>query len=135
MTTKKRNKPYRPRLVKGPVMKELHDVIGMGLHVSYRMLRDNPTEAAFRQLIQILNMVGLTIEGDPRFADEIRIVNSGSLALNQIGAKVGPIGALPYELAPVVNAVNCIDTLLPRLDASKLHQANLKLYALGLNGG
>jgi hypothetical protein len=133
VTAKKRNKPYRPKNVRIPVMKDMHDVIGMGMHTSYMMLRDAPSEEAFQQLAQIINMVGISIIGDERFVDEARIIESASLAMIQIGAKAGPIGALPYELLPVVNAVNCIDAMLPRLDGSKLHQANAQLYALGLN--
>lgn len=130
MSGQKRTKKYVPKPVRSPVMQELHDQIAMGLHTAYRNLVSAPDENAFSMLARIFNMVGLSIEGDPRFADALILINSGASAMNQIGAKTGPLRAMPFELLPVRNAVNAIDQLLPRLDVVRLHQANMKLLSM-----
>jgi hypothetical protein len=134
MTAKKRNKPYRPRPVRLPVAKGFHDIVAMGMHTAFVTLRDAPNEDAFAQLARIFRMIDMSMEGDVKFADEQRIIDSGFAAMNQIGAKVGLIGARPYELMPVLNAINCIDRLLPRLDVMKIHLANTRVQVLESQG-
>ncbi len=127
--TRKRS-TYRPRLVSIPVMKEMHDQIAMGMHTALAALERDPGENAFSMLASIFNMVGLAIDGDARFDVEMLQVKSGSRAMNQIGAKEGPLRALPLELLPVRNAVNTIDALLPRLNIWGLHHANVQMRGM-----
>jgi len=127
---RKRTKKYVPKRVSSPVMPELHDIIAMGMHTSFSTLKSRPDENAFSMLARIVGMVGRAIEGDPRFAAERLQINSAGAALNQIGAKVGPLRATALELLPVLNAVRMIDVILPRLDVAKLHQANLDMACL-----
>jgi hypothetical protein len=132
VTAKKRNKPYRPRLIRAPVMRELHDEIAMGLHTAYGTLACAPDRNAIEMLAQILGMIGLAVEGEERFANGLRQIDSGMRALEQIGAKTGELTATKLELAPILNAVRTADAMLPRLDVVKLHLANVKLTAMSV---
>lgn len=127
--TRKRS-AYRPSLKRVPVTKELHDQIGMGLHTAYAVLERAPDATAVDQLAEGLGMVGLAIEGDARFTDALRQVDSAVRALEQIGAKGGTLTTTALELAPIRNAVLEVDSLLPRLDGVKLFQALQKLRVM-----
>jgi hypothetical protein len=127
--TRKRS-AYRPSLKRVPVMKELHDQIGMGLHTAYGVLERAPDQTAVNQLAEGLGMVGIAVEGDARFADALRIVDSAMRTLEQIGAKGEKLSATPLELLPIRNAVLAVDSLLPRLVGVKLFQALQKLRVL-----
>jgi len=119
----------RPRLIRAPVMKELHDEIAMGMHMAYATLASAPDGNAFNMLASILNMVSLAIDGDSRFPDEARVLQSAVLAMNQIGRKTGALSATQIELLPVRNALGVVDKILPRLDVVKLHLAHTRLPA------
>jgi hypothetical protein len=127
--TRKRS-AYRPTLKHVPVMKELHDQIGMGLHTAYAVLERAPDRSALDQLSEGLGMVGLAIDGDERFADSQRQVDSALRALEQIAAKGDTLTVTAFELAPIRNAVSEVDLLLPRLDGVKLYLGLQKLRAL-----
>lgn len=127
--TRKRS-AYRPSPKRVPVMKELHDQIAMGLHMAYSFLERAPDAAAVDQLSEGLGMIGLAIESDARFTDELRQVDSGRRALEQIAAKGEKLTATPLELMPIMNAVSAADQILPRLDGVKLFKALQKLRVL-----
>jgi hypothetical protein len=116
--TRKRS-AYRPRPVRAPVMPELRDTIAMGLYTAYGVLERGPDEQALEQLRDIFNMVGLAIEGDARFADEMTRVNAGALSIAHNG-----------KWEHVGRAVTVIDLLLPRLDVGSLQRAMTKLRAM-----
>ena len=122
---------YQPRPIKAPVTKELHDQIGMGLHLSYAALKCAPSLDIVEHLAQVLGMVGLAIEDDPKFADQQILIDSGMRTLEQIGTK-SEVSATDLELLPLLRAVVAADKVVPRLDVLRLHNANLKLRALAM---
>lgn len=109
--TRKRS-AYRPRVINVPVTKGLHDEIALQMRLAYVVGNSD-------QLRDIFNMVGVAISGDVRFAEEVGVINAGAQALTGDGLR-------PIVLA----AVNEIDALLPRLDVTRLHMANMKLRKL-----
>ncbi len=126
--TRKRS-AYRPRLVQAPIMRELHDQIALGLHLSYEVVARAPNLEVVEHLAQILGMVGLAVENDPKFVDESRTIDSAMRALDQIASSTA---ATDLELAPLLLGVRAADAVVPRLDVIRLHKANLKLRALAV---
>lgn len=108
-------------------MRELHDQIGMGLHLSYEVLKTAPTLELVEHLAQILGMVGLAVENDPKFVDESRTIDAAMRALDHIAASTA---AGAQELAHLLKGVNAADATVPRLDVIRLHQANIRMHAL-----
>lgn len=82
-------------------------------------------------MAQVLGMVGLAIEDDPKFANQQILIDSGMRALEQIGTK-SEVSATDLEMLPLLNAVVAADKVVPRLDVLRLHNANLKLRALAM---
>jgi len=128
--TRKRS-AYRPRQISAPVTRELHDHIGMGLHLTYEVLKTAPTHDLVEHLAQMLGMVGLAIEDDEKFSDQQRVIDAGMRVLEKLSDQA-TTPATETELVPLLNAVNVADRVVPRLDVLRLHNANLKLRALSM---
>jgi hypothetical protein len=96
----------------------------MGLHSALVVLSTKfASDETIEQLAEGIDMVGYTIDGDPRFKDEVILLNSGILALQALARRGLPIAATEFERVPITNAVNAVDAMLPRLDATKLFLA------------
>lgn len=124
---------HRPRLVRIPMTKGLHDQFGMTLHTSFAAMTLAPGRDQFDAIAQIFNVVALAIEDDQRFKLEALILASGASAMNQISAgydRTGIMRPTDLELLPVQNAINVCDWILPRIDVTKLHLANMRLSAI-----
>lgn len=121
---------HRPRLIRIPMMTDLHNEFGLVLHTALAALASAPDREQFDAIAQIFNVVGIAIDRDLRFGDEARILAGGAAAMNQIDDGYRRTGALrptALELAPVRNAVNVCDEILSRLDVTKLHLAQVRL--------
>jgi hypothetical protein len=108
--------------------KALHDEFGMQMHMSIATLRTKPCLEAFDSLGWLFNVVIVTVEGDPRFTDDLIHLHSGIRMMNQIADKC--TAGLPlkdYELGCLTSAASVVDDILPRLDITKLHMAYLQL--------
>ena len=108
--------------------KSLHDEFGIQMHMSIATLRTSPCLEAFDSLGWLFNVVIVTVEHDPRFTDDLIHLHSGIRMMNQIANKC--TAGLPlkdYELACITSAASVVDDILPRLDITKLHFANLQL--------
>ena len=119
---KKRNKAYKPKLIRIPMMKEIFDTFGMQMHVSYDTLIRSPNIDAFDALAQIFNVVTVTASKDNRFEHEMLYLNTGIATMNQIYKKCE--AGLPlkdHEAASIRVAVNAIERVLPYMDVSKLY--------------
>jgi hypothetical protein len=127
----KPRKAYKPKPIRIPMSKSLYDEFGMQMHTALASLRLNPTEDQFCALATIMNVVSVAIQDDSRF-DEYRIyVNTGISMMNQISNKCA--AGLPlkvFEIASLTIAVSAIDEMLPRMDVTKLHLANMTLKGL-----
>lgn len=111
--------------------KALHDEFGLQMHMALATLRTKPCVEAFDALGWIFNVVVITIEGDERFTDDLIHIHSGIRMMNQISNKcTAGIPLKDYELACLFSAANVIEEILPRLDITKLHMANLKLRGI-----
>lgn len=124
---------HRPRLIKIPMMASLHNQIALELHAALGALSISPARDQFDAIGQYFNMIGLAVEHDPRFTDEFVIIESGARAMNQIADcfdRTGTLQPTYFELLPVRNAVIACDQILPRIDVTKLHVANVKLAAM-----
>lgn len=114
---------YRPKHVRIP-MTGLRDMIALHMHASLASLARCGDVDSFDSLANIINMVGLTIQNDPRLEHEYRLVCGGAMAMNDIGRLIEanlPLQA--HHIAPVCVAVTAIDCLLGWIDVSKLYVA------------
>ena len=120
----------KPRLVRIPMSKALYDSFSMQLHTSLATLRTAPCLEAYDAIGWLFNVVAVVVEKDDRFKDDLIHLYSGIRMMNQIQNKCA--AGLPlkdYELACLFSAVQTVDEILPRLDVSKIHLANLHLKA------
>lgn len=126
-----KRKAYKPRPIRIPMTKTLFDEFGMQMHTALAALRVAPDEDQFCALAMIMNVVSVAIQDDSRF-DEYRIyVNTGISMMNQISNKCTAMLPLrDYEIASLTIAVSAIDEMLPRMDVTKLHLANMTLKGL-----
>jgi hypothetical protein len=123
---------HRPRLKNIP-MTNLRDQIGLELHVALAALSVAPAREQFDSIGQVLNIIGLTIEHDPRFPAEFRIIQGGASAMNQIAdgwTRTRTLRPTDLELLPIRNAVNVCDEISSRLDLTKLHLSIQKLRVM-----
>jgi hypothetical protein len=112
------------RLKRAPVTQGLADHIRMGLHSALVVLSTKfASDETIEQLAEGIDMVGYTIDGDPGFKDEVILLNSGILALQALARRGLPVVPTEFERVPITNAVNAVDAMLPRLDATKLFLA------------
>jgi len=128
--TARPRKQYRPRTINIPMVGEgeLHRLLALQLHGSLAALRHSPNSDAFDAIAALLNMALLALEHDSRFAHEARLIAGGASAMNQIADKVNAVPALrEFELRPIEVAVSTFDAILPRLDISRLHLAQVRL--------
>jgi hypothetical protein len=124
---------HKPRLIKIPMMKSMRNMIALELHTAFATLSIAPCRDQFDAIGQIFNMIGLAIEKDSRFPVEFRIVQSGTSAMVQISDgfdRTGVLRPTDLELLSVRNAVNVCDEILPRLDITRMHLANVALAAM-----
>ena len=121
---KKRNKAYKPKLIKIPMTKALYDEFGIQMHTAYAALINQSSLEAFNALAHIMNVVTQAASKDKRFSDEMLYLNTGIATMNQIANKCQ--AGLPlkdFESASIGLAVNTIDRILPYMDISKLYVA------------
>ena len=79
----------------------------------------------------ILNMIQVTIENDERFIHEAKLINGGAATLNQVSRKIESGQALQeFELGSIQVAVNTVDSILTRLDVTRMHLAQLTVRRL-----
>lgn len=127
---------HKPRLIKIPMTAGLHDQFGMALHAAFAALSVAPDRDQFDNIAQYFNVIGLAIEHDARFKDEALILNSGASAMQQIDGgwrRTGVLRPTALELLPVRNAINICDEILPRIDVTRLHLAQVQLANLRIN--
>lgn len=118
---RKRNKAYKPRLIRLPMTPGLSEQIALHMHASLASLRFAGDVDSFDSLAGIINMVGIAIEADPRFEREFRLVTGGAMAMNQISTLVeSGLKLKDHHIAPIQVAVNVIDEILGRIDVSRL---------------
>ena len=126
----KPRKKYRPRMVRIPMGKNLHDAFGMQMHASLATMRVQPCLEAWDALGWIFNVVCVTIKDDARFTSEMTQIQQGVEAMNECLPCAESNTMMPYSVtAQLTAAVSVIDDILPRLDVTKLHLANLSLKA------
>jgi hypothetical protein len=119
------------RLNRAPVTSALANEIRMGLHSALVVLRTKfASVETLEQLQEGIDMVGFSVEGNPKFKDEAVLLNSGSLALRALANRGLPISVTPYEYVPIETAVNTVDAMLPRLDTTRLYLALQRVRAV-----
>ena len=127
---KKRNKAYKPKLIKIPMTKELFDTFGMQMHVSYDVLTKTPDIDAFDALAQIFNVVTVTASKNKRFEHEMIYLNTGIATMNQVYTKCeAGLSLKEHEIASIGVAVSAIERVLPYMDVSKLYVSMNELRA------
>lgn len=119
---KKRNKAYKPKLIKIPMTKEMYDKFGFQMHTAYDELCRVPSADAFERLADILQVVSMTAAKDKRFEQEMLYLNTGIATMNQVFGKCE--AGLPlkeHEIAAIGVSVAAMDRVLPYMDVSKLY--------------
>lgn len=116
-------------MVKIPMCKPLADEFAMQMHVALATLRTAPAIEAYDALGWLINCVFVTIANDPKFEDDLAPIDAAIKTMNKLGQRCEGSPLTDYEIACLTSCVSLIDDLMPRLDVSKLHLANLKLKA------
>ncbi len=102
----------------------------MQLHTALATLRTALCLEAYDAIGWLFNVVVIVVEKDNRFKDDLIHLYSGIRMMNQIQNKCeAGLTLKDYELACLFSAVQTVDEILPRLDVSKIHLANLHLKA------
>ena len=128
-----KDKKYRPRIIKIPVT-GLHRELALHAHAALAALRYSPSVDAFDMLAGIINMIQVTIENDERFTHEAKLITGGAATLNQISKKIESRLALQeFELASIQVSVNAVDSILSRLDVTRMHLAQLTVRKIQKN--
>lgn len=126
-----KRKAYKPRLIRIPMTKPLYDEFGLQMHSAFSELCRQPCEEHFCALGTIMNVVSIAIDKDAKFKDDLLFIRSGVNMMSQIANKC--VAGLPlkdYEIECIKIALNRIDDILPYMDVTKLHMANLTLKGL-----
>lgn len=119
---KKRNKAYKPKLIKIPMTKALYDEFGIQMHSAYSALVNYPCVEAFDALAAIINVVTVTAARDNRFEHEMLYLNTGIATMNQIYGKCqSKLPLKDHEAASIGVAVSAVDRVLPYMDISQLY--------------
>tara|TARA_R110000868_G_scaffold407598_3_gene689209 strand:+ start:214 stop:558 length:345 start_codon:yes stop_codon:yes gene_type:complete len=111
--------------------KTLYDEFGLQMHFAFSQLCRQPSDEHFCSLGTIMNVVNIAIDKDKKFDEDRIYLNSGINMMTQIGNKC--VAGLPlkdYEMECIKIALNRIDDILPYIDVTKLHLANMTLKGL-----
>ena len=125
----KPRKKYRPRMIRIPMCQALHDEFGMQMHTALATLRTSPTREAYDALGWLINCVFITIANDPKFEDALAPIDAAIKMMNKLGQRCEGSSLSDYEIACLTSCVSLMDDILPRLDVTKIHLANLSLKA------
>lgn len=110
----KRSSRWQPRT---PMMGRSCDRISLDMHLALARLFNAPTSAARDDLADTLNVIGLAIQGDRRFVEELTVLNQAAAVLDPYQAPA-PLGDdARHALA---HAGSVIDTILGLLDLETL---------------
>jgi len=116
----RRAKRYTPKMVRTPLMGHFCDKISLDMHLALARLFSLPTTDARDDLADTLNLIGLTIQGDSRFAEELAVLNRAAAVLDPYQAPA----ELPEDGRHILShAASVIDTILGLLDAETLYAA------------
>ncbi len=116
----RRNKRYVRRPVRTPMMGRSCDRISLDMHLALARLFSAPTSAARDDLADTLNLIGLAIQGDRRFPEELGVLNQAAAVLDPYQAPA----QLPDDARAVLShAASVIDTILGLLDVETIQAA------------
>ena len=125
----KPRKKYRPRMIKIPMSKPLHDEFAIQMHTALATLRVAPTTEAYDALGWLINCVFITILSDSKFEGDLATIDAAIKTMNKLGQRCEGSPLTDYEIACLTSCVSLMDDILPRLDVGKIHLANLSLKA------
>ncbi|AZY49717.1 hypothetical protein C0J09_11605 [Bordetella avium] len=103
-----------------PMMRKLRDQISLDMHMSLARLRTAPDDDARTDLASTFNTVGLAIERDKRFQEEVVHLNMGVAVLQDY---VAPAVLTDEQLAVLAHTCAVIDTILGLIDVPTLWAA------------
>lgn len=132
----RRAKRYTPKMVRTPLMGRSCDKISLDMHLALARLFSMPTTDARDDLADTLNLIGLAIQGDSRFTEELAVLNQAAAVLDPYQAP----DQLPENGRHVLShAASVIDTILGLLDVETLYAAErayvAAMKAIRANGG
>lgn len=123
----RRTKRYTPRPIRTPLMGPTCDRISLDMHLALARLFTVPTHDARDDLADVLNKVGLAIENDARFTEELTVLNRAALVLDPYQ----PPTVLDDDARVVLaHAASVIDTILGLLDRETLQAAEIAYVAI-----
>ena len=118
----RRAKRYIPRPLRTPLMGKSADRISMDMHLALARLFTQPTTDARDDLADVLNKIGLSIQGDRRFVEELQVLNNAAAVLDPYQA---PAPLAEDDRAILAHAASVIDTILGLLDVETLLAAEM----------
>lgn len=116
----RRNKRYVRRPVRTPMMGRSCDRISLDMHLALARLFSAPTSAARDDLADTLNLIGLAIQGDRRFVEELVVLNQAAAVLDPYTA---PAPIAEDARTVLAHAASVIDTILGLLDVETVQTA------------
>lgn len=117
MATRQRAMRRVQRPVRRPMTGKLRDQILLDLHVSLETLRIAPTDDARTDLASSFNTVGVAIQNDKRFVEEVSHLNAGAAVLQDY---VAPAALTDDQFAILAHTAAVIDTILSLIDVETL---------------
>lgn len=113
-------RPFKHTARRRPMMAPLKQQISLDMHLSLARLRTEPHDDARTDLASTFNTVGVAIENDPRFQEEVQHLEAGGAVLN---AYTAPAALTDEQLAILAHTCAVIDTILGLLDVPTLWAA------------
>lgn len=126
----RRNKRYVQRPTRTPLMGRSCDRISLDMHLALARLFSAPTSAARDDLADTLNVIGLAIQGDRRFVEELAVLNQAARVLDPYQA---PAALGEEARQALAHAASAIDTILGLLDLESIAAAE-HTYVAAITG-
>lgn len=120
-------RPFKHTTRRYPVMAPLKQQISLDMHLALARLRTAPHDDARTDLASTFNTVGVAIEHDKRFQEEVQHLEAGGAVLH---AYVAPAALTDDQLAILAHTCAVIDTVLGLLDVPTLWAAEKVAVAL-----
>ena len=120
-------RPFKHTARRYPMMAPLKSQISLDMHLALARLRTDPHDDARTDLASTFNTVGVAIEHDKRFQEEVLHLNAGGAVLQDY---VAPAELTDDQLAILAHTCAVIDTILGLLDVPTLWAAEKVAVAL-----
>lgn len=122
-----RKLPRIARAPRVPMLGKICERVSLSMHIALDGLLTAPCTDVRDNLADVLNIIGLTVQDDPRFEEEHEVIDRAGRLLHDYVAPA----ALPEEARiHLEHAAKVIDTILGKLDLNAFRAAEHSYVAL-----